>query len=314
MTLMSDRKYVDLVWENDKPRVLFLTEGADWAFRRIGQRIRGAWSHRYQFQIADFHSLEKNKKNEADLVIGLWWGALAHLGRRLKYSKAVVCVYDHFSWRHNPLLFRRTVLNADGLVSCNEDFHQMLKRDGRFQTDLPMWVCEDGVDTKAFSPSPIPEGLIGSWVGNSVAGGGKLKGLHLIREACEKVNIKLLVADKQKDPVPHEEVAEKIYHRSSFGIYASTGEGTPNPLLETMACGRPVVITAVGLAPKLINDGRNGIIIQERTLKGILEALDRLKDINIQEAGVLARRAVEPFDWSIKVKDWESVLALADGI
>ena len=307
-------EYVDIKWESDgRPRVLFLTEGATWAFSRIASQVSKAWGDRYQIQTAGFRSLSRDGKNEADLVIALWWGALAHVGRRVRFQRSIVCVYDHFSWKQNPLLFRKTVEGADGVVCANDDFHRILRRDARFSTDKPMWICEDGVDTTMFQPAPFPRvcRLIASWAGNSQAGGGKIKGLDLIREACDQEGVPLMTADREVNPIDHSEIAQKLYHQSSFGLYASAGEGTPNPLLETMACGRPVVITAVGLAPKVIRDGENGVLIQERSVKGIVEAIQRLRSMPLEDAGMLAREAVMPFDWSIKVQEWGKVLEMA---
>jgi glycosyltransferase involved in cell wall biosynthesis len=79
-----------------------------------------------------------------------------------------------------------------------------------------------------------------------------------------------------------------------------------------MACGRPVAITPVGLAPKLIRDGENGVLIYDRSVDGVAEALCRLRSMDREAAGRKARAAVEPFDWRYKLENWRDVLNLAE--
>lgn len=215
-----------------------------------------------------------------------------------------------FSWRNNPLFYRAAGL-SHLLVAANPDIAKQLTSDSKL-SKMKVITCEDGVDTEMFHPSPLPEELTASWCGNSASGGGLLKGLDLARAACEREGVRLLTADREVNPIPHDRITNELYARSSFGLYPSSGEGTPNPLLETMACGRPVVITPVGLAPWLIQDGVNGVIIGERTVDGVAEAIRKVRTMNLVEAGRLARAAVEPFDWKHKVRCWSEALQLAE--
>lgn len=53
----------------------------------------------------------------------------------------------------------------------------------------------------------------------------------------------------------------------------SRSEGCPNALLEALACGRPVVATAVGAIPELLRTGECGIVVPPQQPAALAEAL-----------------------------------------
>ena len=60
-----------------------------------------------------------------------------------------------------------------------------------------------------------------------------------------------------------------------FSVFAlsSIAEGTPVTLLEAMACGLPVVSTAVGGIPELVQDGVTGALVPARDAQALAAAL-----------------------------------------
>ncbi len=171
------------------------------------------------------------------------------------------------------------------------------------------FCCQNGVDTDMFRPPyHKPSRLTACWVGNSKSVGNK--GLNLIREACAMTGIELLVLDlaEKRDHSeiwPQERVRDEIYHKASFYICASEFEGTPNPALEAMACGLPVISTPVGNLPEIIIDGYNGYIV-ERSATAIGAAIDQLKNCNIHLLGRNARETVESgWSWRYQSKKYE---------
>ena len=55
----------------------------------------------------------------------------------------------------------------------------------------------------------------------------------------------------------------------------SRNEGCPNVVLEALACGRPVVGTAVGAMPHLLRDPACGILVPSGDVKALAEALQQ---------------------------------------
>jgi len=53
----------------------------------------------------------------------------------------------------------------------------------------------------------------------------------------------------------------------------SRSEGCPNIVLEALACGRPVVATAVGAIPELLRSGECGIVVPPQQPEALAEAL-----------------------------------------
>ena len=54
---------------------------------------------------------------------------------------------------------------------------------------------------------------------------------------------------------------EKIFSIMDFLVLPSLTEVLPNVVLEAFACKKPVVATAVGGVPELVNDNENGFLV-----------------------------------------------------
>jgi colanic acid/amylovoran biosynthesis glycosyltransferase len=62
------------------------------------------------------------------------------------------------------------------------------------------------------------------------------------------------------------------------GPYAGDSEGTPVAILEAMACGMPVVSTKHGGIPDAVEHEDQGLLIEERDVAGMANAMCRLLD------------------------------------
>jgi glycosyltransferase involved in cell wall biosynthesis len=85
------------------------------------------------------------------------------------------------------------------------------------------------------------------------------------------------------------------YQNSNALLLVSDHEGTPNVVLEALACGLPVIATAVGDVPELVIDGSTGFIHQPEDISGMASSIIKLvKDpLLCQEIGKAGRELVK---------------------
>jgi glycosyltransferase involved in cell wall biosynthesis len=158
-------------------------------------------------------------------------------------------------------------------------------------------VLRNVVDTDAFSPDPNPseaDGFTACWVGNA----NPLKRHDLVVEAFARAfrgdrDTRLVIQGRGGlRPETREELARRgvngqaeivapgnpvaTYRRADVLILASDVEGTPNTVLEAMACGVPTVATAVGDVPELLRDG-SGVVVRPGDTDGLARALASLR-------------------------------------
>ena len=68
----------------------------------------------------------------------------------------------------------------------------------------------------------------------------------------------------------------EILNALDIFVLPSRSEGMPNAVLEAMACGIPVIATAVGGTPEVIEDGKNGILVASEDEPHLIQALKEL--------------------------------------
>lgn len=73
----------------------------------------------------------------------------------------------------------------------------------------------------------------------------------------------------REDLVDHYQAADGL-------LLASSREGMPNVVLESLACGTPVIATAVGGVPEVIEGPPAGLLLPERSPDAIVAAIRRL--------------------------------------
>ncbi|MBU1908573.1 MAG: glycosyltransferase family 4 protein [Verrucomicrobia bacterium] len=105
-----------------------------------------------------------------------------------------------------------------------------------------------------------------------------------------------------------------LYRECALLVLSSKTEGLPNAVLEAMACGRPVVATAVDGLPDVVEHGRTGWLVPPGRPDKLAEAiLVLLSDPERTEAmGAAAReKIVSSFSMEAMVRAYESVFESA---
>jgi glycosyltransferase involved in cell wall biosynthesis len=67
-----------------------------------------------------------------------------------------------------------------------------------------------------------------------------------------------------------------LYSRATLGVLCSTAEGMSNAVMEGMAAGLPMVVTAVGGNTDLIVDGERGLVVRPERPAQLVQAFRRL--------------------------------------
>jgi glycosyltransferase involved in cell wall biosynthesis len=105
---------------------------------------------------------------------------------------------------------------------------------------------------------------------------------------------------------------DKIYHEFDFLCLPSFHEGTPNVICEAMACGLPVICSAVSDNPFLVEDGINGFLFDPCSVSSFGEAVNRLlllSDIERLAIGSRNRqKAISFFSQERYIDAWEDSL------
>jgi glycosyltransferase involved in cell wall biosynthesis len=100
-----------------------------------------------------------------------------------------------------------------------------------------------------------------------------------------------------------------LYSAADALVLASRSEGSANVLLEAMACGTPVVASAVGGGPEIVSAPAAGLLLDERTPEALARALAALR-ARPPERGA-TRRHAEGFDWQSTSRGQRRVFAAA---
>lgn len=92
-----------------------------------------------------------------------------------------------------------------------------------------------------------------------------------------------------------QEELRHCYGAADALVLASSREGWANVLLESMACGTPVVASNIGGTPEVVSAPEAGVLMAERTPEALAEAVQRLFARCPDRAAT--RRYAEGFSW-----------------
>lgn len=139
-----------------------------------------------------------------------------------------------------------------------------------------------------------------------IAGDGPNRGMleALARELDVASRVDFLGAVPQTQLRQHYGAADAL-------VLASSREGWANVLLESMACGTPVVASRVYGTPEVVAAPEAGVLMEERTPQGVAKAVEALRANYPDRAAT--RRYAEGFSWDDttlgQIRIFQNVLA-----
>ena len=109
--------------------------------------------------------------------------------------------------------------------------------------------------------------------------------------------------------VPHRDIVDWI-QAGDIMVFPTHYEGVPNAVLETMACGKPVVATAVGGIPEIIQHGKTGYLVEKGNLPELGKAIEHLlRDTTVcHRIGTAAREFIRTHaSWTRNAQDMKTI-------
>ncbi|HTK78910.1 MAG TPA: glycosyltransferase family 4 protein [Rhizomicrobium sp.] len=126
-------------------------------------------------------------------------------------------------------------------------------------------------------------------------------GLIIVGRGAERAHLealgrKLGVSERVRfaGEIAHKDL-RRFYVAADALVLASSREGWPNVLLEAMACGTPVVATAIWGNPEVVSKPEAGVLAHLRTPDGIADAVESLFQQLPDRAAT--RAYAEQFSW-----------------
>ena len=327
---------------NGKPRIGLVTDTAGWAFANIARQLQRHLTSRFDFTVLPMDALDNDitqtllLTRDCDLVHFFWREHLRLIGapearahverlgltydafeaRYVRARKITTGIYDHLLLTPAALA-ARAPLYRDLLAGYSVASRKLLACYAAAPGyPAPSAVLEDGVDLALFQPRhlerlgeiPGREMVIG-WVGNSAwaADIADFKGVHTLlnpaiaRLRAEGYPVVPHFADRQAGFIPHAEMPD-YYAKIDLYVCMSKIEGTPNPILEAMACGVPIVTTDVGIVPEAFGPLQRQFVLETRALDALVEKLKTLlrTPTLLQDLSAENRAAIAPWDWRLK--------------
>lgn len=331
----------------NKKKIALMVDRDDWAFANIAKNITKNLSDKYDFKIIPLFYFNNNlikgyiAAKDCDLIHFFWRKNLIDLkgenyewyARQLGYSSLdafkeeyvnhkilTTCVYDHIQ-KEDGINFTKELFDnyEHYYVSSNILNNIYQNMDVKYK---PKCVITDGVDLKEFYPINLERfktiknrNLIIGWVGNSEWKNDveDFKGVNTILKPAiedlkkEGYKVENYFADRKERMIPHDQMVD-YYSKIDVLICASKCEGTPNPVLEAMACGVPIISTNVGIVSEALGKKQQEYILEERTKECMKEKIIKLiheKD-KIIELSNENLKQVESWEWKIITQKFDS--------
>src|SRR5205814_1872735 len=105
---------------------------------------------------------------------------------------------------------------------------------------------------------------------------GRYRAAARILAISQAVGSELLAAGLDPQRIEVVPDVDSVYAAGDLFVFPSLKEGAGSSLLRAMAFGLPVLALARGGVPEIVEDGRNGVLVQEADAESLAQAAARM--------------------------------------
>ena len=221
-------------------------------------------------------------------------------------------------------LITRGLKSATQVWVLNEDNESRLRNSAsHLRAKSIINLDSDGVDTTAFTPHPLPEKTTFGFIGRLLPAKGARTFINAaVRMKQSGSSCRFLVAgepDDHRDSIQKQEIhtlmdAGVIEYegfvkdigdflaRCSALVLPSHHEGRSRSILESLACGRPVLTTDAPGCHDAIEDGREGYVTRVGDVEGLVSRMQSIdQDPSMLESMSIASRRLAESRYEIEL-------------
>ena len=233
-------------------------------------------------------------------LIGMWWKAL------LKSADKVTVISTYLRAFAKQRSYRgETILIPNGvdIEKFKVQSEKLKVKGGRIIITTSRLVDKNGVDILIRAIAEVRK---------------KISGIrcHIIGDGEERESLETLVGElglqrevKFFGSVPHEQIPLYLRDADVF-VRASRSEGMGNSFIEALAADLPIIGTAVGGIPDIIEDGKTGLFTGVDDPNDLAEKIVRLlTDVDLADTIVREgqRKIAGRFEWHIIAQQYKDV-------
>jgi glycosyltransferase involved in cell wall biosynthesis len=247
-----------------------LADAPQWAYDNSAQSIKRQLADEFAITVRYGIDAPVLSSSDYDLVHICWWGEKGY--QLLGFDgKSIIKEISSHRWEDNPEFgpctpdefARRYLSDCHTAICTSRRLTQIVEKVFPRTFHTP-----NGVDVTRFRPGKMisRQNLVFGWAGKPEDGKGFRE---IVQPACgDRFPLRAATGD-----LSHRQM-EKFYRDVDVIVVASKHEGEPLTLIEAMASGCFAVCADVGIVPELIEHGRNGYIVPERSVEGFEEAFN----------------------------------------
>lgn len=326
-----------------RPKIALVIDTHGWAFSNIARQLERHLGDRFEFKLisseelpepghifmaaADCHLVHFFWREYLRLIDHEWArGCIARIGmpfaefegRFLTNKPVTTSVYDHLHLDDGQITDRIPFFR-DRVTAYTVASERLERIYGEIPgMPMPTCVTQDGVDLGLFAPCRLERfrdlgdrPIVIGWAGNSKWASElpDIKGFHsILLPAIDMlrrrgVHVETRFADRQAGFIAHGDMPA-YYNSLDLYVCPSAIEGTPNPVLEAMACGVPVISTDVGIVPEAFGPLQKQFIVHERSPEAFAAAILQFhQDRSLfSELSAENLEYIKPWSWALRAE------------